>query len=438
MAHVLLLGAGLMARPVVDYILTNTDFSLTVADVDEIKAQRLVVARDKGKWRKVDAGNATQARNHIKTADIVISLLPARFDNETVRHCVDLGKPMIHGNYNTTEAMALDEKARRKGVLILGETGLDPGIDHMTAKKMIDRFQAQGGVVEDFYSFCGGLPAPEANTNPFGYKFSWAPKQALRVANRPAQYLKDGKEIRVEGKDILKKRWSFKIDDTLTFEGYANANSLPYVEKYGLQGVKNLLRGTFRYNGWCRLLQTIKELNLLDETPLPLGDQFSASQMLLKAGRFASRESVTTLLLTRHKEAYDAMEWLGVLDQEKKTWPSKTAMGVLAELMLRKLTFEPGERDLSVMVHQFGVRFPSGKKCYEALMVEYGDPERYSSMAKMVGLTMAFAATAILTGKITIKGIQMPVYREIYEALLPELEGVGIGLKEREIDSLSF
>jgi saccharopine dehydrogenase-like NADP-dependent oxidoreductase len=368
----------------------------------------------------------------------VISLLPARFDNETVKQCVALGKPMIHGNYHTQEAHALDAEARKRGILILGETGLDPGIDHMTAKRVIDHFHALGGEVEDFYSFCGGLPAPEANTNPFGYKFSWAPKQALRVANRPATYIKDGTEVHVDGKDILKKHWVFKINDSLTFEGYANANSLPYVEKYGLHGIKNLLRGTLRYPGWCRLLNTLKDLNLLDESPLMLDRRFSASQMLLRAGRFASRESITTLLLTRNKDAYNALSWLGLLDQKEKVWQSNSAIGVLEELMLQKLAFQPGERDLSIMVHQFGVRFPSGKKYHEALMVDFGEPQGYSSMAKTVGLTMAFAARAILEGKITLKGVQMPVTSDIYQILLPDLEAVNIRMAEREIESLSF
>ena len=433
--EVLLLGAGLMSKPLVDFFLKNSQYRLVVLDKDGGKARSVIKDHPRGKSHQLDVNNTSHLRDYICSADIIVSLLPSHLDYIVAKLCVEFARPLVHSNYHLKEVLDLDNAARQKGVLLLGEMGLDPGIDHMTVKKMVDHFHGQGGEIEDFYSYCGGLPAPEANDNPFGYKFSWSPQKVLRVSNREAMFLKNGKEIHVSGGEVLKDHWRVKINPDMEFEAYANANSLMYTKMYNLKRVKNMLRGTLRYPGWCDIINVLKQLNLLNEKPLRLKETFSPLQMVIKASHFPNKGSLLHYNpISENIRVQTALKWLGLFDETPRRWRSKAAIDVLEEMMVEKLSYKPHERDMTVMIHLFGVRYKEGKRKFKATLVDYGMPGGYSSMAKTVSMTIAFAARAILENKIRLTGVQLPVSKEIYQLILPELENIGIRLKESEIN----
>ncbi|MEO0115444.1 MAG: saccharopine dehydrogenase C-terminal domain-containing protein, partial [candidate division WOR-3 bacterium] len=241
---ILVLGAGLVARPLVDYLLKQSDFFVTVASRTASKAEKLIASHPRGKALEVNVSEPTVLANLIVETDLVISLVPYTFHPIVAQACIQYKKPMITTSYVGDAMRSLDQEAKAAGIIILNEIGLDPGIDHMSAMKIIHRVKNRGGRVISFYSYCGGLPAPEANNNPFGYKFSWSPKGVLLAGKNSARYLKDGKEIFIPGPELFSHYWVVEIEGLGKFEAYPNRDSLPYIELYGLVGISSMCRGT--------------------------------------------------------------------------------------------------------------------------------------------------------------------------------------------------
>ena len=346
---------------------------------------------------------------------------------------------MINASYVTEEIRALDDQASEADVLLLCELGLDPGIDHMSAMQIIQDIRDRGGKIMSFQSVCGGLPAPEANDNPLGYKISWSPLGVLMAGTSSAQYLADGELVQLEERELFPSAWPIEIDG-MELDAYPNRDSMSYQKIYGMQNVRKLLRGTLRSRGWSPLLQSMKDLNLLNMDDLGLQDPFSFAEMVRKLNGFEGEnlqaETARHLGIPPDHEIMQAFEWLGVFDKVGKKWDCDTALKCTAELMNSKMAYAEGERDMIVLNHEFIGEFPDHREIITSTLVDYGT-EAGSSMARTVSLPIAIAVRLFLEGRIEARGVRIPVIPEIYEPILAELAEMGISFKEtKEIEAL--
>lgn len=167
-------------------------------------------------------------------------------------------------------------RAKAANILILNELGLDPGIDHLTAKKIIDEAHADKSRIYKFISWCGGLPAPENSNNPFGYKFSWSPRGVLLAALNGASYRWNGVMETVEEGKLMSASRDVDLFKGFALEGVPNRDSLSYVDLYGLDKTTNngevetMFRGTLRFKGFCSLLRGCMSLGLANKAPREL------------------------------------------------------------------------------------------------------------------------------------------------------------------------
>ena len=284
MNTVLVLGAGFVAGPLVRYFLERPDAAVRVADVESSKAQALIGSHPRGKALSLDLQNEEALKKEIAGADLVVSLVPYGFHPTVARHCIAFRKNMVTTSYASDAMKSLDADARRAGITLLNEVGLDPGIDHMEAMRVIDEIKARDGRVLGFTSYCGGLPAPEANTNPWGYKFSWSPRGVLLAGKNAAHYLKDGREVDIPGPELFAHYEMVTIKGLGVFEGYANLDSRPYAALYGIPETRTMFRGTLRYPGWCATLKKIGDVGLLDHTERDLNGTTYAALLKSLAG----------------------------------------------------------------------------------------------------------------------------------------------------------
>ncbi len=440
MKKIFVAGAGLVVRPLVGYLLDQPDLQVEVGDVEPDRAARIIAGRPRGKAVIMDIQDAAALRERIAGADLVVSMVPYTFHPVIGRMAIDLGKPMVTASYVSPAMKALDEDAKRKGVILLNELGLDPGIDHMEAMRLIHRIKDEGEKVLGFVSWCGGLPAPEANTNPFGYKFSWSPKGVLLAGKNSARYLEDGKVVFIPSEDLFESCRTISIPGCGDFEGYPNRDSVPYAEAYGIPEAKTMLRGTLRYSGWCATMKKIGDLGLLDQTERNLAGMTFAGLVrdLVHAGPGANLKKAlgTFLNLAPDAPVLGRMEWLGLLEERPIPAGTGTALDALAALMIERLRYKEGERDMIVLRHEFLASRPDGTaEKIVSTLIDYGIPGGDSSMSRTVGLPAAIGARLILEGKILKTGVQTPLDPTIYEPILEELSRHGVVFREERFAS---
>ncbi len=434
MKRVLVLGAGLVSGPLVRYLLNVEGFRVTVASRTVEKAQRLIGGASNGAALPLDVADEGALEALIADHDLSISLLPYVHHPLVARLCVEHRTQMVTTSYVKDEMRSLDGAAREAGVILLNEIGVDPGIDHMSAMRVIDRIAETGGRLVSFTSNTGGLPAPDANDNPFGYKFSWAPRGVILAGKNPARYLADGKTVEVPGPELFAHHWPCEVKGFGELEVYPNRDSLPYIDAYGIPTVRSMFRGTLRYPGWCDTLKAIVDLGLLDESERD--DLGGLTFARLTARLIGSDGADLKADLARHlgipvdgKPIRD-LEWLGLLSDEPLPEGANAYLDVVAQRMLSKMQYAPGERDMLVMQHEFLIEQPDRKERITSTMVDYGIPNGDSSMSRLVGLPAAIAARLILRGKIALPGVRTPVIPEIYEPVLAELATLGVSFRE--------
>ena len=436
MKKVLILGAGLVAKPLVRYLLDQPDFEVEVASRTVSKAVKLIDNHPQGTARELNLKNEEGLKEEISNSDLVISMVPYSFHPKVAQYCIEYKKNMVTTSYVSEVMKNLDAEAKKTGILILNEVGLDPGIDHMEAMRIIHEIEGKGGEILSFTSFCGGLPAPEANTNPFGYKFSWSPIGVLLAGKNSARYLKDGKEIFIPPEDLFENYSIINIEGLGDFEGYPNRNSLPYVELYGIHSTKTMLRGTLRNIGWCSTIKKMVELGLLDEEEkdwidMTYGD-FLRKLMSDPVEKDLKKALSEHLNIEESSDIIMRLEWLGLLSDDPLPLEQGSALDILAAKMLEKLQYEEGERDMIILQHEFIASYPGDKKeKITSTLIDFGIPHGDTSMARTVGLPAAISTKLILEEKIKRTGVHIPVISEIYKPILQELKELEISFKEQ-------
>ncbi len=439
MKKVLVLGAGLVSRPLVHYLLDQPDFQLTVASRTVSKAEALVAGRERGQALPLLAEETDKLERLIGEHDLAISLLPAPQHPVVAELCIKHGKQMVTTSYVSPKMKELDGAARSAGVTILNEIGVDPGLDHMSAMRIIDDVRDRGGRIVSFKSYCGGLPAPEANDNPFGYKFSWSPRGVCTAGKNPGRYRENGRQVEVPGPELFGHTHMVNVEGMGELEAYPNRDSLGYIDVYGLEGVETMFRGTFRYPGWCETLKKIVDLGLLEETPTTYPGGMTFAQFtagLLKTGGTGNLRAdlASQFGLEAGSAVLDRFEWLGLLSDDPLpiTDQETTPLDILSARLLEKMPYRPGERDMIVLCHYFIAKFPSGAgEEITSTLIDYGQPNGDSSMARTVSLPAAVGARMILTGAINKPGVHIPVSKDIYNPVLDELAEMGIKCVER-------
>jgi len=439
MKKVLILGAGMVSKPIVRYLLDLGDIEVTQASRTVSKAEAIMDGHPNGRALELDVtkqGAEQRLEELVEQTDVAVSLLPYTYHVKVAELCIKHKKNMVTTSYVSDAMKALDGRAKQAGIVILNESGLDPGIDHMSAMKIIHDVERRGGKVTSFRSTTGALPSHESNNNPFGYKFSWSPRGVLLASRNSAKWLQDGNVVDVPGERLFE---NYKIEDVPgagSFENYPNRNSVPYKEIYGLKDARTVYRGTFRMTGWCETLRAISGIGWLKEE-LPEG--FSGNtygdvtRSLLGAGVDEDlKEAVAKYVgVPAFAALVKRMEWLGLFSDEKLPEGKDNPLDYLNVLTLRKMNLQPGDKDMVVMNHEFIAEFPDKKEFITSTLIDYGILGGDTSVARTVALPAAIAVRMILNGKIAKPGVFIPVDPHIYEPILEELEGLGIKFVER-------
>ena len=434
MKKVLILGAGLVAQPIIRYLL-DKNYQVTVASNTTDRAAQMINNHPNGINVAWEADNMKELERMISECDIAVSLLPYSFHIMVAKLCIQFKKNMLTASYEKPEMRALDQQAKDAGIIILNELGLDPGSDHMSAMRIIDNVHGKGGKIEEFYSICGALPAPEAANNPFKYKFSWSPKGVVMAGNNDACYLRHGKVHNLPTSDLFKNPLLVDFEGVGEMEVYPNRDSISYMDIYGIPETKTMMRGTFRLKGWCEAIDAIKTLNLISYDKIDMTGMTYADLIAKMIGAGSSdniKSKVAGFLkvsVTSH--AIMAMEWLGLFDNKPMNRKEDSPFEVTSDLMIAKMELGENERDMVVMQHTFLASYPDGsKEVIRSRMLDFGTPATDTSVARTVALPAAIGVEMILEGKINLTGIYRPVLANIYNPILDELEKMDIKMIE--------
>jgi saccharopine dehydrogenase (NADP+, L-glutamate forming) len=436
MKKILVIGAGLVAGPLVKYLLDRPDYSVVVADIEVERARRLVSGRARGEAKSLSIDDHAALTEEIGRADLVISMAPYTFHPVIAAAAIEAGKPVVTASYVSPAMKELDGRARQKGVIVLNELGLDPGIDHMEAMRIIHEIHGSGGRVLSFTSYCGGLPAPEANTNPFGYKFSWSPRGVLLASKNSAKYLKDGKVVTIPAERLFADPETIPMPGLADLEGYPNRDSVTYREVYGIPEAANVLRGTLRYPGWCRTMKKVGDLGLLEDAPVRdwSGKRYrdlTAGLAQAGAGEDVKTAVARKLGLEPASDVIGRLAWLGLFSDDLIPVAKGSAFDILAARMVERLQYAEGERDMVVLQHVFVAESPAGRReRITSTLIDFGIPHGDSSMSRTVGLPAAIGARLVLEGRISETGVRVPVTPDIYDPILDELAELGIRFQE--------
>ncbi|MFH4966827.1 saccharopine dehydrogenase C-terminal domain-containing protein [Gaetbulibacter sp. M240] len=449
MRKILIIGSGKSTSYLLKYLLDNSNSEnlfVTVADLNTDHANSLVNKHSNAEVIILDVFNAPEREKAIRAADIVISMLPARFHIEVARDCIRFKKHMVTASYVSNEMQELHESAQQEGVILMNEIGVDPGIDHMSAMQVIDRIRESGGKIILFESFCGGLVAPESDDNLWNYKFTWNPRNVV-VAGQggAAKFLQEGSYKYIPYQRLFRRTEFLDIENFGRFEAYANRDSLKYQSAYGLDNTKTLYRGTMRRVGFSRAWNIFVTLGMTDDSyTIDDSENMSYRDFVNAFLPYSPTDSVELKLRHQLKIDQDDIVWdklieLNLFDATKKVGLKKaTPAQVLEKILSDSWTLDHDDKDMIVMYHKFGYEKNGKKHQIESNMVCIGENQTYTAMAKTVGLPVAMATLAILNNKITTPGVHIPITKEVYEPILTELKNFNIKFNEKEVPYLGY
>lgn len=433
MKRVLILGSGMVAAPIIEFLL-GKDYYVGVAGIDTDRSKKLLNNHPNGNAIFWDAEDVDGLKKLAQEFDLLVSLLPYKFHVMVAKVCLEFGKHMVTTSYVKPDMQELHQEAKEKGLLLLNEIGVDPGIDHMSAMKIIDDVHQEGGEIVEFYSITGALPDPEVVDNPLGYKFSWSPKGVILASKNDAQYLKDGKEVYVEPKKLFQDIFEYDFPEVGIFDVYPNRNSIDYIDIYGIPEVKTIFRGTFRMKNWCHALDVIKQLNLLCDEKSDFTDMsyvdFVKNVADLPEGDIKT-SIANKLNIPLDSPAIESLEWMGLLDNIEMKRGEDSPFEITSDVMIDKMWMKEGDRDMVAMQHVFKVKWENGnEEVIKSRLLDYGDPNGHTSVARTVALPAAVAVDQILKGNIKLSGVYRPVEKIIYEPVMEALAEMDIKMIE--------
>lgn len=444
MENVLILGAGRSSSSLIHYMLDKAPqrgWKVTVGDFSENFAREKVGNSPHGKAIRFDINDEPASAKAIENADCVISLMPAHLHASVAKVCLRLRKHLLNASYVSEEMKSFDEEARAKGLLFLNECGLDPGIDHMSAMQVIDQIKTSGGKLISFESFTGGLIAPETDPeNPWRYKFTWNPRNVVMAGQGTAKFLQDGSYKYIPYQQLFHRITHVTVPGFGEYEGYANRDSLKYLETYGLQDIKTMLRGTLRNKGYCGAWNVLVQLGCCDD-----------SYSMEGVGKLTHRDFLNSFLdstghgpdsiekkiaaafgLSALGEEMKRLKWAGLFSDEPVGLEFGTPAQILEHILLKKWKLNDGDKDFIIMWHRFVYEHEGNKKEIQSYLTATGQDERETAMAKTVGLPLAIAADLLMQGRISSRGVVIPTVKEIYEPVLESLRKFDIRFTELE------
>jgi saccharopine dehydrogenase-like NADP-dependent oxidoreductase len=449
MRNLLVIGAGRSASSLITYLLEKSDSEnlfLTIADLNLDLAKSIIKNHKNANAILLDIFNAKERKAAIQQSDIVISMLPAHLHLNVAKDCIEFKKHMVTASYISNEMKSLNQAVIENNLVFMNEIGLDPGVDHMSAMKIIDEIRAKGGKMLLFESFCGGLVAPESDTNLWNYKFTWNPRNVVLAGQGgAAKFLQEGKYKYIPYHKLFRRTEIFKVNGYGKFEAYPNRDSLKYKSVYGLDDILTLYRGTIRRVGYSRAWNIFVQLGMTDDS-YTIEDSENMSYRDFTNSFLAYNPHDSVELKLRHylKIEQDDIVWeklleLDIFNPTKKIGlKNATPAQILEKILKDKWTLHKDDKDMIVMKHLFGYELNGEKKQIESNMVCIGDDQTYTAMAKTVGLPVAIAALKILNGEITTPGVQLPITKEVYNPILKELESYGITFKEKETEYFGY
>ena len=449
MRKILVIGSGKSSSYLIKYFLDKAEsenLHITIGDINIETTEKLIKNHDNAKAILLDVFDQQSRSNAIQNADIVVSMLPARFHMEVAKDCVAYKKNMVTASYVSKEMQDLDKTVKAKGLIFMNEIGVDPGIDHMSAMQVIDRIRAKGGTMILFESFTGGLVAPESDDNLWNYKFTWNPRNVV-VAGQggAAKFLQEGKYKYIPYNRLFRRTEFLDIEGYGRFEAYANRDSLKYQSVYGLKNIKTLYRGTMRRVGFSRAWNIFVQLGMTDDSyTIDDSENMSYRDFVNAFLPYSPTDSVElkfrhNLKIDQDDIVWDKLEELNIFSSTKKVALIKaTPAQILQKILMDTWTLDEEDKDMIVMYHKFGYELDGKKHQIDATMVAFGENQTYTAMAKTVGLPVAIATLAILNGKIKTPGVQIPISKEIYEPILIELKAHGICFDEKEVPYLGY
>ncbi|WJS96078.1 saccharopine dehydrogenase NADP-binding domain-containing protein [Flavobacterium johnsoniae] len=449
MRNVLIIGAGRSASSLIRYLLsksTEEQLHLTVADLSLPLAKAKTQEHPNATPLALDIFNSVERKKAIANASIVISMLPAHLHIEIAKDCLEFKKHLVTASYISDPMQALNEEAIKNNLIFMNEIGLDPGIDHMSAMKVIDEIRAKGGKMLLFESFCGGLVAPESDNNLWNYKFTWAPRNVVLAGQGgAAKFIQEGTYKYIPYSALFRRTEFLEVEGYGKFEAYSNRDSLKYRSIYGLDDILTLYRGTIRRVGYSRAWNMFVQLGMTDDSYIIEGSEdMSYRQFINSFLPYHPTDSVeikTRLILKIDQDdiMWDKLLELDLFNPNKKVnLPHATPAQILEKILTDSWALEPDDKDMIVMYHKFGYELNGEKKQIDSKMVCIGDDQTYTAMAKTVGLPVAIATLLILNGKITTPGVQLPIKKEVYEPILKELEEYGVIFNEQKVPYFGY
>lgn len=497
MRHILVLGAGKSSPVLIDHLLSESvheDWHVHVADLDRATAMSRTRGHARSTVHVIEAGDDAGLRRLVEMSDLVVSLQPPHLHERTAHLCLEAGRHFLNASYLTAEMKAMDSEARSKGLTFLCEMGLDPGIDHMSAMRMIDEVRREGGEPLSFRSHCGGLVAPECDDNPWHYKFSWNPRNVILAGRDGARYMGDGHEVQLGYRELFDPHRLVEVPGLGACAWYPNRDSMPYIPLYGLEGIPTFVRTTLRHPDFCLGWRNLVELHLTDDSVFYDTDGMSLSAFfqihfdrfgfqewlqntlagsledtrahledlisLLEADQVRpsvdrirdslmlvnrqgdlrdlsvsrTREEAATGMQTRMHEAnlsLNQLFFLGLDSAGTIDRGRQSAADILQWVMESRMALSPDDRDMVVMLHEIEYRLGGRRQRYTGSLVLKGEDRVRTAMAKTVGLPLGIAAGLILNGRLTARGVMPPLSIDVYGDVLPQLETHGIVFEHR-------
>ena len=439
MTNILVFGAGKSSSYLIKYLLDcslKQFWQVTVADSNLNAALAKIGDHSFGRAVQLDIHEDLLRKRQIGQADLVISLLPPSLHFIVAKDCIELRKNLITASYLSEEIKSLHIDARNAGLLFMNEIGLDPGIDHMSAMKIIDEIERLGADISSFKSYCGGLVAPESDNNPWHYKISWNARNILNAGKSGAHFMDNGIEKKFDYSDLFNQYELIKVPGLGNLAAYANRDSLNYRNYYGLEQVKTMLRATFRYEEFCLGWNTIIQLGLTTEdikftdAGLTYYDWF---MYVTKAVEGNNPSDKIRNITPKEKDlVINLIDWLGLFNNDKINLAGEmSSADILLQRMEEKWKIEDYDKDMVVMRHEFDYARKNIETRLSSTLIVKGEDKTYTAMAKTVGLPMAIFAKLLLTGKIkNLVGVQIPIMKEVYKPVLKELATFGIEFSE--------